>query len=310
MTSSPAPGRRATALGVDILVSGFPTRRGKLANLGSDGARLPASQLPLGVRIGERLRLGLRLPPESVDGLFRVEARLTGMDQTGADVQFLDPPPPFQAALKAYLGVLDGLQAQLDQQERAYADRLAALDRASRNGAGLMATQVLRNYLDGLVAVLERQAQRAPSDAERTRIGDDAALLSAACRRQGLPVRLAADLLRLRPPPPPGPPQLLNDATTDLWLATRRLREGLEERLAAPGQQLAHLLARLGIRDVRPPWTPAALAEALEQAFADLDLSLPTRLWALDQAGELAAPVRDLYRALLGAWDPLLDQAD
>lgn len=90
------------------------------------------------MRIGERLRLGLRLPPESVDGLFRVEARLTGLDQTGADVQFLDPPPPFQAALKAYLGVLDGLQAQLDQQERAYADRLAALDRASRNGAGLM----------------------------------------------------------------------------------------------------------------------------------------------------------------------------
>ncbi len=99
--------RRLLTMSIDVRSEGQSTQRCILRDLGPRGLTLIREGASVGLMLGMRVHLGLRIPPDAEEGYYRVMGRVVHTGAAGIGLAFVEAPRSFTRALEAYLQSLD-----------------------------------------------------------------------------------------------------------------------------------------------------------------------------------------------------------
>lgn len=298
--------------GADLIFAGSATRRVKVLGLHARGAYLDRATLPSSIRDGVEVKIGLRIPPNSLDGYMRVKGTIalytkyTNHTQQ-AEVRFLDPPSQFLIALNEYLETQNIKRKSIIDTQQQYLDKQQYLNALSLKAVGMDAVNLLTKMLNAFATGLEKRGERAHSDFERRIAIDDATFMRRACSQDSWLLNLAGTLLKIETIDKSDYVQefdvVLNEHT-DLVLTMQSIIDQLMQQLSVPLQQLSYRLEELqaGI-NVSPPFSPKILVKLLEKTLSALELSMEGKIYSLRCINDFIPELMQLYQKLLAAWD-------
>lgn len=180
---------------------------------------------------------------------------------------------------------------------------------------------LLDSLLETLVEELWVHIERAGSDAERTRLSGEIALLARAIHNEGFAERLRNELVEsvdnIGKAPAEGDGhsskapggdasseglQLVDQEEFEVWLAKSELANRLEEELHEPLEALRTQISGL-FQSSTLPMGPMVLAETIERSLSELGLGTQLQRTALQVvANHLSRNLGSFYRDMLRAW--------